>query len=166
VELNPREGHLTYDLVRQRQLDFSSFREVLRGAGYTLRAIELRVPGTVVERPCEPCGANRSFLRVDRSGQLLELGGGTSAGQAGPLGPAGQAGTLGPAGQAGTLGPAGQAGTLGPAGQALRLGARVSDVEAAHPRYRVLQADEDVVPPARIEEVAPLSGGIRLDGSP
>ena len=62
-------------------------------------------------------GAQSGFSPSQLTGiQVASIIQGTSAGEAGAVGPAGPAGSTGPAGPAGSTGPAGPAGSTGPAG--------------------------------------------------
>lgn len=75
VELDTEAQWARVYFVPPTKLDFKTLVEAALSAAFPTVGMEVEVTGTVIERTCEHCQSPRQFLRMDRTGQELELAG-------------------------------------------------------------------------------------------
>ena len=81
IDLDGQKGYVRYQLFTARRIDFAAMEKATLGAGYTLKSIALETTGEVVRARCKTCNDERPFLKIDPTGQLLELDGTVAAGR-------------------------------------------------------------------------------------
>ena len=58
-----------------KKIDFKTIQTAAHGAGYTVEKLELEACGAVTKASCKTCKKEALFLKVDKTGQLIEIEG-------------------------------------------------------------------------------------------
>ncbi len=75
VTLDTRKGTATFTYNTPRQIDFGSIQRAAHTAAYTIKRLELSVLGQLTSAACAACQKDVPHLKVDQTGQLLEIRG-------------------------------------------------------------------------------------------
>jgi hypothetical protein len=73
VQLDTEIQFARITFAEPTELDFPSYAEAAKSAAYETISMLLSASGTVERAQCERCQDERTFLRLDETGQLLEL---------------------------------------------------------------------------------------------
>ena len=68
-------------MLTPKKIDFTALQTAAHGAGYTIKKMEIETSGTVTKAPGTTSKKEVLFLKVDKTGQLLEIEGGVEAGR-------------------------------------------------------------------------------------
>lgn len=64
-----------YTLRSPKKIDFMAIQKAVHGAGYTIKDLEMEVSGVAQRKACPTCRKQSLFLRVEKTGQLIEIDG-------------------------------------------------------------------------------------------
>jgi len=83
MKLDTRKELARFSLRKAKKIDLEAIGYAVYSSGYTLKQAEVEVPGVVVRKPCVDCKRESKFLRVEETGQLLEIEGDVPVGKRG-----------------------------------------------------------------------------------
>ena len=73
VQLDTEIQFARISFAEPTEFDFPGYAEAAKSAAYETIAMLLSASGTVEQARCDECEAERAFLRIDETGQLIEL---------------------------------------------------------------------------------------------
>ncbi len=73
VQLDTEIQFARISFAEPTEFDFPSYAEAAKSAAYETIAMLLSASGTVERARCDECETEREFLRIDETGQLIEL---------------------------------------------------------------------------------------------
>ena len=83
MKLDTRKEVARFSFRKAKKIDLEAIGYAVYSSGYTLRQVEVEVSGVVVRKPCLDCKHESKFLRVEKTGQLLEIEGDVPVGKRG-----------------------------------------------------------------------------------
>ena len=75
IDLDTIKSYARFAYVTPRKFPFAKFDKTAQDAGYTLKKVTLETRGTIGKAHCSTCVTEALFLKVDKTGQLIELSG-------------------------------------------------------------------------------------------
>ncbi len=81
IDFDTQEGRAHFTMQSPKKIDLVAIQKAAHGAGYTITTLEITAVGHAATRRCEECKKNVPCLKVEKTGQLLELAGSLPGGR-------------------------------------------------------------------------------------
>ena len=85
MELDTEEGYARFTLRAPKKVDFVAIQNAAHAAAYTIKKLEIEIAGEVTKARCDTCKKESLYLKVNSTGQLLEIEGNVQVGHRGRL---------------------------------------------------------------------------------
>ena len=78
--MDTEKGYARFTMLTPKKIDFTAIQTATHGAGYTITNLAIETSGIVTKASGTTSEKEALFLKVDKTGQLLEIDGDVEAG--------------------------------------------------------------------------------------